>query len=291
MVSSARERRAFWHGCLSASRLRARPRAASRAHIVFLGAVVAALLDQGEDQPADLCAETLDGCRRVKRPMSGGGGGRQRQWAPRHPGPAFSASSRRSVAVGCPRTALADVPARRVGMAAFRHPLTAQLLISKRPLPVPWTRPIDLSFVDDANSPDPGTTYRCLGWHTPGIGTAKRPQRALNRHRKANSNLSPRYVHSPGTAGNKRENPRKHWASWNTVLACSRLFPALGTAKGPQERRCGPFRRRVRTFDADPSARHIFAFSQSAATVISRPPASLTIVSRRTLNSPRSIAP
>jgi hypothetical protein len=68
---------------------------------------------------------------------------------------------------------------------------------------------------------------------------------------------------------------------------CSRLFPAvLGTRD--RKRTAGTALRSfcvpIRTFDVDPAARHIFAFSQSAATVMSRPAATLTIVSRRTLN-------
>jgi hypothetical protein len=122
--------------------------------------------------------------------------------------------------------------------------------------------------------------------------TSGPPTTRLTRGRIARCNqmslLSPRFARSPSTAGNTREHPRKHWGSWSAVLVRSRLFPALGTAKGPQESRCGPFRRRIRTFDADPSALHMFAFSQSAATVMSRPAASLTIVSRRTLNSPHA---
>jgi hypothetical protein len=67
------------------------------------------------------------------------------------------------------------------------------------------------------------------------------PSLGLGAGRSQVQILSPRYVRSPGTAGNKRENPRKHWGSWSAVLVCSRLFPALGTAKGPQESCCGPF--------------------------------------------------
>jgi hypothetical protein len=34
---------------------------------------------------------------------------------------------------------------------------------------------------------------------------------------------------------NMREIPGQHWDSWAAVLACSRLFTACGTAKGPQQ--------------------------------------------------------
>jgi hypothetical protein len=74
---------------------------------------------------------------------------------------------------------------------------------------------------------------------TGGIGrapaTANRPQQARKRLWKANSNPSPRYVRTPSTAGNTRENPRK----------CRR--PAVGCSRhaGPQRGRsggsCGPF--------------------------------------------------
>jgi hypothetical protein len=103
--------------------------------------------------------------------------------------------------------------------------------------------------------------------------------------RRAELILSPRYVHSPGTAGNTREDPRKDRGSWSAVLACSRLFPALGTAKGPHERRCGPFAVRSEPLTRTQAHGHMFAFSQSAATVKSTPAASSTIVSRRTLGA------
>jgi hypothetical protein len=49
-------------------------------------------------------------------------------------------------------------------------------------------------------------------------------------------NLSPRFSLELRTVVNRREILRKHWASWTAVLACSRLFPARGTAKGPRRR-------------------------------------------------------
>jgi hypothetical protein len=57
--------------------------------------------------------------------------------------------------------------------------------------------------------------------------------------RRFKSCLPDRFIfrEQPGTHGNIRENTG---ARRSAVLACSRLFPALGTAKGPQERRCGP---------------------------------------------------
>jgi hypothetical protein len=99
----------------------------------------------------------------------------------------------------------------------------------------------------------PLPTYARTRWHTRGIGTAKRPQRGRKRLRKANLNLTPRFVRCPSTAGNMREYPRKRSGSQSSVLACSRLFPALGTAKGPQERRCGPFVGGLRTAAGFPS--------------------------------------
>jgi hypothetical protein len=102
--------------------------------------------------------------------------------------------------------------------------------------------------------------------------------------------LSPRYVCCPSTGGNTREAAK----TLGLAVGCSRLFPAVpGT--GDRKRTAGTalrsFLRPIRTFDVDPRARHTFAFSQSAATVMPRPAATLTIVSKRTLNSPRSIAP
>src|ERR1700677_550824 len=80
--------------------------------------------------------------------------------------------------------------------------------------------------------------------------------------------LSPRYVRTPSTAGNTRENPRKCWGLPTAVLACSRLFPARGTAKGPQRRLLRSLWLPDQNLGRCPSQRHTIGL-QSVATVVS----------------------
>lgn len=80
--------------------------------------------------------------------------------------------------------------------------------------------------------------------------------------------LSPRYVRTPSTAGNTWENPRKCWGLPTAVLACSRLFPARGTAKGPQRRLLRSLWLPDQNLGRCPSQRHTVGL-QSVATVVS----------------------
>jgi hypothetical protein len=81
------------------------------------------------------------------------------------------------------------------------------------------------------------------GRHRAGIETAKRPRRARKRLGKANLDLTPRYVRTPSTAGNTRENPRKccgfvtHFSRSSTAAVISRLSLAVALAAVWRRRR------------------------------------------------------
>lgn len=105
-------------------------------------------------------------------------------------------------------------------------------------------------------------------------------------HEKANSNLTPRYVHSPGTCGKTRENTEARGRLFPPIPNCSRH-------RGPQRDRSKgaavPFApdhghsciRMVKT----PRSR------RALQRVTTRVAATLTSMSRRTRYSPHSIAP
>jgi len=102
--------------------------------------------------------------------------------------------------------------------------------------------------------------------------------------------------HSPigSLSEHRREHAGKPAKTMGLAVGCSRLFPAVPGTRD-RKRTAGTalrsFLHPIRTFDVGPRARHIFAFSQSAATVVSRAAAILASVATETLNSPRSIAP
>ena len=136
----------------------------------------------------------------------------------------------------------------------------------------------------------PSLAARCAGSSSPHSGPQQDRRPSKNRIAKpACTLLSDSFVvrARPGTCGNTRENAEARGRLFSLVPGCSRHSgprKAAGTALrsfSPQIRTLTLTRARVVTF----------AFSQSAATVVSRAAAILVSVATEMLNSPRSIAP
>jgi len=78
-------------------------------------------------------------------------------------------------------------------------------------------------------------------------GVCKAFARRPKPHQEANSNLLPdekSQVQILSEVHEHEQKSRKDGGSWSAVLACSRLFPARGAAKGPQRWAKGTARRR-----------------------------------------------
>ena len=104
--------------------------------------------------------------------------------------------------------------------------------VTKQPTPVPSTRSWFFTSHDAGCRAPHHRDHRPIAADRP-----TRPPTPVERARNhALQPLSPRFSLELRTVVNRREIPRKHWGSRTAVLACSRLFPARGTAKGPHRR-------------------------------------------------------